>query len=924
MSSSNVPQDGIGYFSDVLGIRGDTGPTGYGPRGPVGPSIFGVTGSSGATLVNIVKLSDNFFEFFYSDGTSKLSESQIIGSQGYAKIALTGVSLANFSPLSNSLEDQTYNDKFPVDVLTFKGISSNYDPILRILQTSSETNPTAPETILVDYSAVNIGFIGISGGTLGNILENKTGQRQYGITSSFYNANEEAILIQNKNIQEGLVTISPIVFDSSLACYKIDPDLGSVFYLNPYTSNLNTNNEINGFALLVKKPTLTNHSTGISLHFSPGFTYSGNIYYVTYEDESDISNGITFGSEFYSRFDLSGIAWQNDSYFCPAKQKFNVVNMISLGGRYLAYPVQYDSSNASNTIETSTLNEDCYPFGQEIDVEDPTNFSETGLCCPCDGSNEGVASETFSSNCNGYFWHGKTLADSSLCSTIGFCCYNSGNIQTETTFCNCKSLDPNGLWYPYYGERVNSSFFFCDPAFVANELGLCCDGLGNGDLSAKNNCLENKKYFHGVATNVDGTVNGIPINICNSGTGGCCYSGLECLDNKSFTECISEGRYAGDNLSCGQINCSPDNIPCDQTILNIVQGDPYSDGIILDYFNFNNFVYGHEFFTNSTNASKNQLTQNPPSNSLSIIGNFQIQYNSVKDFTGYGINSSSDNLICRNSDNFIIIIAKEDITLNETNFFRWSKSDVSWGPLIDPITRQRDPLDNLNVNLSDEGYMFTSSSNRTIPQLLNPTFSNCDQIRINNNYKEWLFNRSKQSICGIWTRNYGLYNTTRLIGSRIFNILNAYAPNPSLDGNTIAEAIIHYNIQNPPNNPNESSWFIPSHDEMALIANLIRIQTDFNINASLALNGYSPLSGQYWTSTGAFDITKNEGYLNSTVPGSIAWRFDLTDPNSINSIAVNRTDKYKVRPIKIIRCDGRYPRPSDDNYKLWRLPLINI
>ena len=184
MSSSNVPQDGIGYFSNVLGISGDTGPTGSeGPRGPVGPRILGVTGPSGATLVNIVKLSDNFFEFFYSDGTSKLSESQIIGSQGYAKIALTGVSLAIFSPLSNSLEDQTYNDKFPVDVLTFKGISSNYDPILRIIQTSSETNPTAPETILVDYSAVNIGFIGISGGTLGNIVENKTGQRQYGITS---------------------------------------------------------------------------------------------------------------------------------------------------------------------------------------------------------------------------------------------------------------------------------------------------------------------------------------------------------------------------------------------------------------------------------------------------------------------------------------------------------------------------------------------------------------------------------------------------------------------------------------------------------------------------------------------------------------------------------------------------------------------
>jgi hypothetical protein len=234
-----------------------------------------------------------------------------------------------------------------------------------------------------------------------------------------------------------------------------------------------------------------------------------------------------------------------------------------------------------------------------------------------------------------------------------------------------------------------------------------------------------------------------------------------------------------------------------------------------------------------------------------------------------------------------------------------------------------DPLDELTLSYLDEGYIFESQSNKNVASLVLNTFPDCAQVRFTEDYRDWLFNRSLQSINGIWARNYGLYNTARLIGSRYFNNLGPYVPNNSLDGNTVAEAIIKFNIDNPPTSPFESSWFIPSHDEMALIAFLAQNLTDFNINSALAINGFAPVLGEYWTSTGAFDlISGNEGYLDSGTHGSMAWKFNISE-NSY-SRTEKRITQAKVRPIKVIRCDGRYPVSAEDNYKLWRLPLINI
>jgi hypothetical protein len=88
------------------------------------------------------------------------------------------------------------------------------------------------------------------------------------------------------------------------------------------------------------------------------------------------------------------------------------------------------------------------------------------------------------------------------------------------------------------------------------------------------------------------------------------------------------------------------------------------------------------------------------------------------------------------------------------------------------------------------------------------------------------------------------------------------------------------------------------------------------------LSGYNQLDGIYWTSTGAHTTADAQA---SSTKGSNAWIHNINAaiPENNYSITANRTENtYKVRPIKLIRCDGSYPSVSDETYKLWRLPLI--
>lgn len=1150
------------YPSSSRGPTGFTGPAGT--RGATGASIVGRTGPAGASLIDVRQLQDKRFEFYFSDSTTKKSETAILGPTGNTKVTLTGTSLGVFSLLADKFLNTSERDQFPTDVLTFKGLSTSAAPYITIRdRNSNEVSIINTDLIEIEYNAINIGYVGISAGTIGNIIQNLPGQFQAGITSTFYNETEDSVLIQHRNVQEALNICRPSVIGTNLAVWKIDPSLGSVFYMVPYTQTLNTSTDINGMAFLIKKPSNGYLSKGISLHFDNNFAgLTRKIYYATYENDSDVSDGITFGSEFFQRFDAAGVEWQNDSYFCP-DSKFNVLNLISLGGRYLAIPAQYNqnSSDLNAEITSTNLSDSCYPY-ELPERALQSSYFDTGLCCHknCNASN----TRTNRGGCTGQFYSNEPNG-SSICSSIGACCIRNFSTnkftQLETTYCNCATLANNSAFsFNVYGGLKNSlSDFDCNNC-IFTDSGACCNGLGGCTTTSRAECSAINGFFQGNCTNCSKP-------ICAGGTGACCNSGISCSNGISFDICLSTNRtYFGDRTRCDDYNCIGTEIPCGQIIEGtsaIEVGDEFAGGIVVGLFDpsssliFGNIMMSGDPYDTSTRGVRDRPSfTNIFSKSASFISkNYTTRY----DYGGYGVDKNFADRCESSNDKYIIIVSKNDLVYNDTNTFVWSKKQNMWGGIYNPATLQNEEFTSNGEDL--EGYLFEYNSNKfevesnlttdgssagnwiesfagngdeTInynspvirlrtsnvsnsrvylrshnPGVDNPpvwnirgdsigstvlestvklnsynndsddiinvglfssaqtvrnrvafcaiegfwhisidanfinyylyntgvsvdvyhtfkiettlglmsakfyidstlikeikvgrdvdfmpnnidlvhglwygvcainkteganpismdvqapmtgthvrakllatgnttlsdfssleanSFNGCN-IRNTSDSIEWLTSVSPEGLAGKWRRNYGLYNTARMCGSKL-NILRnvqGFSRDNSVQGVELVDAIMNYNRENPPSEDYESSWFIPSHDEMGYISYLCQDTTGFNLNSVLAINGYQQIFGDYWTSTGSFNYGKNEGIKNSPLGithGSHAWTYLIDSGNPAltnnayltynNSSIKSRQNTYKVRPIKIIRCDKTAPSSTDPEYKLWRIPI---
>ena len=905
IGSSNIFSDNIESFRK--GLTGLTGPSGNpGPRGATGNSIIGGTGNTGPNLVNITINDDDAFIFYYDDGTIQTSLEAILGNDGYSKIKLLGVSLGNFSPLKLSQQDQTYGTDFPVDILTFKGLSSASSPYIFVQNSQNYIK------LYADFSG--IAYLGVSGGSVPNIMQNINTVSQTGITATAYDEDEKSILIQHKNIQESLVIVKPVAINSSFVYWKVDVDQGTVFHLNPYTSTVNQNNEINGFVVFIKKPPVSNYSKGITIQFPSTFTNSSKIYYVLYTNDSDITSGITFSETFYNNFDTAGVEWQNNSYFCPSAS-YNALNLISLGSRYLAIPAQFNqnSSLSNSEVDYDLYNTECYPYILDSDTATPSqSYFVGGLCCPGNCSN--AVYESNYGGCTGYFIPTKRLSNSSLCTRLGSCCIENSNstfTHSDTTYCNCSTLAGTNefIWHPYEGLKTNKDWFFCDDSCFNNSAGACCDGLGNCLYITQGVCDGLNHFFQGRGVLCKPSNSNLDYNICSGGSGGCCDSGLTCSNGYTGSQCISENKsYLGDQKFCQSFTCSPDTISCSQTIpgiSNLKQGDEYAGGVVVGIFDPNKSrLFGNSSFYGLTDIDVSASDEIEIFNSNNLNS---FNYNSKYDYTGYGFNKTFANRLNTN-DKVILVISKNDISYEESTEFIWSKGQTAWGRIYNPLTNIQEEITTTAIFNQGEG-------NVQLGALLpNNTFSS-SSIRTSGESLQWLLVAPSTGYNGKWRRSFGLYNTHRLMTSKF-----AYSEDASITDYTVYDAIKKYNIDNPPTSSRESSWFIPSHDELAFISYLTRETNDFNINSSLLLDCFSSLNGTYWTYTGSFS---QEDMDNSSKRGSKAWihYIDSNDPLNNYSITSDRTNKYKVRAIKLIRCDGDYPESSDDTYKLWRLPL---
>jgi len=923
------------------GPQGPQGPTGNSGRGPTGPTGYGIT------YLNFI---NNIVNTIYTDGKVELSNNVDLVLGNYY-IELTGSTSGQFSPLQSTelvenIEQsvQGINITFPiVRRLNFKNLKTTSSPFVTLDYTYTDDDGEPGQVINIDYSVFNLSGIVTGGGPIGSVLINNPGDIQSGLTGTTHSSIQNVTNFGILNAAEQLAVIQKQSFESNTVnVWKIDPTTASVFYLSGFSSiSSSSPTHIYGNHICIKKDTTTNSTKGFTIIFPKEFYCSGNnnkLFYSTYDEDSDIVAGNFTTSNFKLTFEPN-VAWQSDGHFCPSQDKYDVVNFISIGSRYIGIPAHYNNTVGTSADIETIPSFDCKSENNRL-FFDSSFTPRYGLCCKTDCSCELL--NDF--DCSGYFYEGITCGGTTgMCSKLGACCLYSEDRNTvvpcqELRFCDCYTIASESnfsyKWQPFTTLKKSCSDFNCFNA--KNSIGACCDGLGSCQEITGSQCDSINGYYQGDGVNCTTSDN---LNVCVSGVGGCCDSGLTCYAGVTGENCLSLSRtYFGDGTTCSDFVCSAGDIPCYSIIENTIlsPGTEYDGGIVVGIFNPNqSYCFGPQIFSGEVRDY------------ATLVGTTLAGcsgYNSNYDYSGYGFDQT--NVCDSNSDSYLLIISPHPVNIDgdkniqsgvsNQSKFRWSNGSVAWGPLVNLTNNTVDEFDTNNLYLK-EGYIYDSSNESSSKLgLYNNTFLTCDSARFDTISLTHLENRPTQSMVGLWTRNFGLYNTVRLVGSEYFyyNIsssqngatLTNYTPVSS--NITAARALSIYNREYPSSSEGSSNWYIPSVDEMAFIASKCISTTDFNINSRLLEMGYTPLYDWYWTSTGALNVTNNEGVLTPSgiTHGSEAWAIKFDADGVVENMVTSRksrSNEYYVRPVKLIRCDKKYATATDDNFKIWYVPILS-
>lgn len=941
--SSNLPIEKIPFIIGSTGPTGSTGSTG--PTGNAGATAYGNTGSTGPSIQDIIYDSDKKLNHYYDNGAILKSLFKIQGLTGYAYLRVEGTSLDISVPniVKQDLNDQIYYDieqgiTYTIDKVTFRNISTNSDPYITI--NYSEDN----KSIDVSYSLINIGFVDLQSGTQGELIQNVLGNVQRGITKSSYTASTQSIDTQTSNVAQRFLGITHDNLTNYVKLWWIDHTQGNHFYLHPTTIQSGTNNP--RYIINLKTPENPNNSHSLTVIIPPGNNSSIPVEFLMSNEP------ITSNWEY-----KSPVNWSLSDIPClpTTANSYTFINFVSIGGIWYGNIIGYGLTNLDNksikiinkdpnSINIYHCQENYTLLSSIINPNYGINFGiTTGVCC----TQNCLVQDSIDGMCDGYFISGITYAAGiTFCNSLGACCLqdlkNNKISCQELKYCDCSSIAQssglNFVWNPFNGLKQTCADFDCSSAF--GELGACCDGRGNCIQTTKENCTG---FYQGNGTKCS-TSSGV--SICYGGTGGCCDSGITCENNIFGKDCISNNKtYFGDGSSCEKFTCASKAIPCfdvvDGTSLKI--GDVFDNGIVVGIFNANNQeCFGNTVFAESIDSSFKNLVEGYEKETNCS------KYKSSYDYCGFGF--TGNNLCDTNSDSYIVLMSLHPITLNSNNEvinftntakkfeFIWNNGANGWGPLLNPYSRKISEysIDNLQYK---EGYIYDYTIEETKNNLNTYSFLDCGFIRKNENPDTWLQNRSNVSFNGKWTRNFGLLNTARLInaeyayhggltGSNFTQ--SSYTPVESSSNMSAGRAISLYNKKYPTTNEYISDWYIPSYDELAFIAFNCLNTSENNINAKLLQSEGTPMDGWYWSSTGSFDFNKNEMILNhpsGLTHGSVSWAIhfnsDGTEENFKTKKANRIENTFKIRPIKLIRCDKKYHSNNSILNKYWRVVKLS-
>lgn len=509
---------------------------------------------------------------------------------------------------------------------------------------------------------------------------------------------------------------------------------------------------------------------------------------------------------------------------------------------------------------------------------------------------------------------------------IGSCCLYDPQLKQvlpcqDTTLSQCNALATQfryqSSWSNVLCRNTRCTFR------TVEQKGACCDGNGLCKETTKSDCELLKRYYQGNGTLCE-------TGLCYGGTGACC-DGISCENGITGSYCLEKKNiYFGKSKTCAEFECDNGALDCFNSIYQerLRPGDNYAGGIVVGVYNpGKSRCLGHPYFGPKTDLSLSSINE---TNSELYTGRI--------DGNGYGIDYSN---VCDSNDSYLMILAPSDLTTSkDSTRFTWSRGGNDWGPLYNEIGKilENNATDLISFN---EGYIKNSSltddENSEIISNNHNLF--CQKREDGDNPFRRAIQKATQGINGRWSSDWGIYNTVRSVNAYLFSKygINHQGLSKSLYANSsqwnssmtsAAEAIIEINnlyklmedlftrpgffsgvlltellakgVSRVSNKVNVSPWFIPSHNELAYIMNQTQ---NHSFNEILVSAGVTPLTDSYWTSTGAFNYPTEGIWSGSTISGgSQAWIGNFSNRKFKK---INRLETAKIRPIRMIRCDGK-------------------